>query len=510
MKIQKQTALKTRVSLASLAPIVLILALILSGCGGGGKGDNSSTASPTATAIIAGKVVITGTDDYTGVIVVAEKAENGVTARVQRMLEKAGAGEAAINSQKSAKRSALDTPGVYTTETDRDGNYKFASIPAGKYSISAYKESTLAAQPRIVEATTGEAVTVDFELVATGSVSGNASFGSTSGNVGIVVFAQGTSYAAYTDDAGAYVISNIPVGTYTITAMDPTGSPYSTKNISSVTVAAGQTTTLNSVIVAYEAPVLNEWLTIPAGDFIMGCAAADPYCNDSVNYNYYYLSERPKHTVTLPEYKVQKYEVTWFDYGRCVRAGVCTPPGLSGASSGPVSYEYSGPSMNYPVTYVAWDQAKKYCEWVGGRLPTEAEWEKTARGPSPSEVIYPWGNDAPTCSIANYSSSCVGGAYKVGHFSAGASYYGAIDMAGNAWEWVSDYYQQDYYASSPSVDPQGPATGSYHVIRGGSWDGVENYVRVSYRQHQRQLQHRVPLCPGLILVCPLIFCAFAL
>jgi eukaryotic-like serine/threonine-protein kinase len=190
---------------------------------------------------------------------------------------------------------------------------------------------------------------------------------------------------------------------------------------------------------------------VPAGEFTMG--------NDNGGAN-----AKPVHQVYIDAYWVDVYEVTNALYKRCVDAGSCRPP-ASSASAKQASYFGNPQFDNYPVTYVGWEDAKAYCAWAGKRLPTEAEWEKAARGTDAR--VYPWGNEWDGTK-ANVELR-VGDTTPVGRYPAGASPYGALDMAGNVWEWVADWYDSTYYAHSPSRNPAGPSSGQYRVLRGGGW-----------------------------------------
>ncbi len=218
-------------------------------------------------------------------------------------------------------------------------------------------------------------------------------------------------------------------------------------------------------------PAITEEVLIPAGSFQMGCDS-----NNSAETCDF--TEQPLHMVTLDTYYIDKYEVTNARYKACVDAGQCTTPGESSSYSR-LSYYGNAAFNDYPVIYVNWYQATAFCTWAGKRLPTEAEWEKAARGASDT-CTYPWGNSAPISTLLNYASN-VGDTTQVGAYPAGASPYGVMDMAGNVYEWVNDRYGGDYYSVSPISNPQGPATATARVFRGGSWSNYGSYVRAAFR-----------------------------
>ncbi len=218
-------------------------------------------------------------------------------------------------------------------------------------------------------------------------------------------------------------------------------------------------------------PDQTEEILIPAGEFQMGCDMSNPIETCSPN-------QKPLHAVYLDAYFIDKYEVTNARYKACVEAGGCTPPWQNNSYTR--SHYYGNPEFdNYPVIRVDWYQAAAFCTWGGKRLPTEAEWERAARGNQDTRK-FPWGNLPADDTLLNYNNR-LHDTDAVGSYPGGASPDGLMDMAGNVWEWVNDWYAGAYYKSSPLENPPGPLTGEYRVRRGGSWLNKESDMRVAER-----------------------------
>ena len=188
--------------------------------------------------------------------------------------------------------------------------------------------------------------------------------------------------------------------------------------------------------------------------------------------------ERPRRTIYLNAFMIDTYEVTNAQYLKFIAAtGHKEPFNVYGTGS---LFEVKG-IENLPVVQVTWHDAEDYCQWVGKRLPTEAEWEKAARGTDGR--AYPWGNKAPSARRVNFNRDWVATEtlLPVGSLPDGVSPYGVHDMSGNAREWVQDWYAKDYYRIAPDRNPQGPETGLLKVIRGGSWHSFEPDIRAAAR-----------------------------
>ncbi len=220
---------------------------------------------------------------------------------------------------------------------------------------------------------------------------------------------------------------------------------------------------------------------VPAGEFLMGSDSSD--IARAVQENpgakaIWYQDEQPRHRVYVDGFYMDKYEVTTARYAQFLIAIAREKPVFWGQKS-------LNEHGNRPVVGVNWHDAKAYCEWAAKRLPSEAEWEKAARGTDGH--IYPWGNDTPTTNLANYGKSwstdfSSGDPLKpVGSYEAGKSPYGIHDMAGNVWEWVADWYDDGYYKNNPNRNPKGPSSGDSKVLRGGSWGNHPDNLRSADR-----------------------------
>jgi eukaryotic-like serine/threonine-protein kinase len=199
---------------------------------------------------------------------------------------------------------------------------------------------------------------------------------------------------------------------------------------------------------------------VPDGEFNMGSEDGE-------------YDEKPVHKINLDAFWIDQTEVTNAMYAKFVEE--TGHPNVASSQQG---------NADHPVTLVDWNDATAYCQWALRQLPSEAQWEKAARGTDGRP--YPWGSQDPDCTLANSSNpstgyDCVGETQPVGSYPAGASPYGALDMAGNTWEWVADWYKSDYFSNSPARNPTGPEDGSYKVARGGCWSNGKNLLRTSTR-----------------------------
>jgi len=268
----------------------------------------------------------------------------------------------------------------------------------------------------------------------------------------------------------------------------PTHTPVPTLGIGSTQISEK-----DSMVMVY----------VPEGEFLMGATDTDAGSD-----------EKPQHTVYLDAFWIDQTEVTNDMFAKFIAATSYE----TDAEKGGCSYVFngsgwdcvsgakwdhpSGPNStldgleNHPVVHVSWNDATAYCEWAGRRLPTEAQWEKAASWDELQQAKrkYPWGNGNVAGNLLNFADSnlkvdwadkTVDDGYQftapVGTYPDGASPYGALDMAGNVWEWVNDWYGENYYNNSPSANPPGPTSGDARVLRGGCWYVVAQLVRASYR-----------------------------
>jgi formylglycine-generating enzyme required for sulfatase activity len=269
-------------------------------------------------------------------------------------------------------------------------------------------------------------------------------------------------------------ISVTQAPTATLTALPPSETPTLGSTTPGLT-PTGITLTPTPCCSTWISPIDGmTMMSVPAGPFTMGSAFVNA------------PDERPIHTVTLKAFWIDQTEVTNAMYAKCVQAGKCQPP--TSSNSDTRSSYYGNPKFdNFPVIYVNWNMAKTYCEYAGRRLPTEAEWEKAARGTD--QRTYPWG-EGINCDKANYYDGgkyCIGDTNAVGSYESGKSVYGVYDMTGNVWEWVSSLYILYPYSASDGREDLN-AHGSNRVYRGGSWFDTADNARTTVRFNRDPVQ----------------------
>jgi formylglycine-generating enzyme required for sulfatase activity len=207
----------------------------------------------------------------------------------------------------------------------------------------------------------------------------------------------------------------------------------------------------------------------PAGEFIMGSPpGTDANALDS---------EKPSHPVAVRAFWMEMYEVSNARFALCVGKGACAEP--ADVKSRTRSDYYTNPNYaDFPVINVTWDQARRFCEWAGGRLPTEAEWEYAARFNDGRR--FPWGNDEDR-GRGNFQRGEGSDTERIDSYLGTATALGVVNMAGNVWEWVADWYGETYYKDSPLQNPTGPEAGDERVLRGGAFATDIQFVRAANR-----------------------------
>lgn len=266
---------------------------------------------------------------------------------------------------------------------------------------------------------------------------------------------------------------------------EPTLQPASTEIPTSPT-----TSPITEIIDDFGVPMV----LVPAGEFIMGNNAEDVLadCKKVISDCQldWFKDQEPPHQVFLDEFYMDIYEVTNILYKACVDAGACAAP-QNTSSKTHSNYYGNSEFSDFPVIYIDWSQATAYCKWRGANLPSEAQWEKAARGTDGR--TYPWGNkfDGTRANFCdkncplNWSDKSTNDGYAdvapVGSFEEGKSPYGIYDLAGNVFEWTADWYSDTYYQNSPFSNPLGPDSGRYRVLHGGSWSDYAFSLRAPYR-----------------------------
>lgn len=249
-----------------------------------------------------------------------------------------------------------------------------------------------------------------------------------------------------------------------------------------VSVAAvyyGQPGSMSGVVKATPTRNIGAQMFVDGGIFTMG---ATPGIQGP--------EEEPAHEVYLDAFWMDRYVATNEQYRACVLATACDPPARTSGYVKDLTFVadyFENPLYDdYPVVFLEYENAEDYCAWRGMRLPSEAEWEKAARGVAGDPLSYPWGSDELSCDVANFNNDgvfCVGGTVPVGTFGNNISPYGVVEMSGNVWQWTGDWFHPEYYKNSPCKNPKGPDSGFHKVLRGGAWYYPKYGLGLTYRNH---------------------------
>ena len=257
-------------------------------------------------------------------------------------------------------------------------------------------------------------------------------------------------------------------------------------------------------------PNISDMVLIPDGEFIMGKEDEMAGHNHGEHHDHHAHHKhkdvdfgKPAHKVFLNAYYIDKYEVTNSKFYKFIKDGgyekrdLWTDDGWNWKEKNSITapnWWNNGESSNYkgsihypenPITGISWYEADAYARWAGKSLPTEAQWEKAARGDKPG-YIYPWGDEDPNCTYANFCIEkhdfCFGSTAPVGSYKEGVSPHGLYDMSGNVWEWCKDWHNPDFYANSPYENPECTKPGTRKIMRGGAWLNEKSFINSTFRQ----------------------------
>ena len=277
------------------------------------------------------------------------------------------------------------------------------------------------------------------------------------GAITLIVLVSITSLIILNLDVLLRFIHSYQNGTLTLEKMRFDIASFNLGKKSPVTPIDKKTSTMDGMIQVY----------IAEGEFRMG-TVHNRKAPDS-----------PEHVVYLDAFWMDKVEVTNAMYLKCLKDNGCTIP-----VSDNIYYD-KWIYRDHPMVYVTWDQANAYCLWADRRLPTEAEWEKTARGTDGR--MYPWGDEVPNPRLANFSDAMIEESVSSFRYPLGASPYGVLNMSGNVREWVADWFDPDYYSYSPYANPKGPATGTERSLRSASYNEDGREIIITNRlRHEPQ------------------------